>query len=205
MEREEPPARARPRRAPARPRPSSLRLADERARPPARSHSVEGSARSGSPGLDLRARPSGSAERLVRLRDLVGARAPSRDRSPPRDEPASDDESAPLVSSPPSPALARPAGVECSSPRSAPASADFSPSSDVESPRGSAADFDLLPEGKGWGRAARARAGGGAGERDAEPYGLRLLARGTSEGLRSLWRQDALDSDPPWLEPDSAV
>ncbi|CAH2086366.1 unnamed protein product [Euphydryas editha] len=223
VESEEPPARPRPRRAPLRPRPSSLRLADEAraARPPARSLSVEGSARSGSPGLDLRPRglrrpdvprAAGSAERLALLRDLLVAHAPSRDRSPPRDEPASDDESAPLVSSPPSAAASppsprrAPAGGECGSPRAAPASADLSPPSDSESPRCSAANFDLLPEGKGGGRAARARPGGEPSERDAaEPYGMRLLAHGTAEGLRALWRQDALDSDPPWLEPDSAV
>ncbi|XP_052737479.1 kinase D-interacting substrate of 220 kDa B isoform X3 [Bicyclus anynana] len=249
---------ARPRaRRPARPRPSSLRLPDDAPEPgdparrlSARSLSVEDSSRA-SPVLDLKLRnlrrtadmlrKVGSAERLARFKDKILSRGPgSRERSPPRDEAASDDESAPLVSSPdaaalgvdarsPSPASpgtarpgsgalgARPLGVECAdrSPRDGTASADFSPRSEVtdaESPRDSAPDFDLLPEGKGDGRpAARAHFARGASDGSLsnmmEPYNMRLLAHGAADGSRGLWRQDALDGGPPWPphEPDSAV
>ncbi|XP_034840584.2 kinase D-interacting substrate of 220 kDa B isoform X3 [Maniola hyperantus] len=247
-------ARPRARRAAARARPSSLRLPDDAPdaarRPPARSLSVEDSTRTGSPVLDLKLRnlrrtadilrKVGSAERLARFKDKIMSRGPgSRDRSPPRDETASDDESAPLVSSPPGNALrsvrpsspvparsgsgaliARPLGVECAdrSPQDGTASADFSPRSemtDAESPRGSAPDFDLLPESKSEVRtAARVRFAREPSETSLsnmiEPYNLRLLAHGTSDGTRGLWRQDAmdsLDSGPPWPphEPDSAV
>ncbi|XP_045785394.1 kinase D-interacting substrate of 220 kDa B isoform X2 [Maniola jurtina] len=243
-------ARPRARRAAARARPSSLRLPDDAPRPPARSLSVDDSTRTGSPVLDLKLRnlrrtadilrKVGSAERLARIKDKIMSRAPgSRDRSPPRDETASDDESAPLVSSPPgaavrsarlaSPAaarsdsgalVARPLGVECAdrSPQDGTASTDFSPRSettDAESPRGSAPDFDLMPESKSEARsAARVRFARESSETSLsnmlEPYNLRLLAHGTSDGSRGLWRQDAmdsLDSGPPWPphEPDSAV
>ncbi|CAH2251056.1 jg11798 [Pararge aegeria aegeria] len=98
------------------------------------------------------------------------------------------------------------------------ASTDFSPRSEITdagSPRGSAPDFDLLPEGKGEGRAAiRAHFAREASDTSlsnmVEPYNMRLLAHGASDGSRGLWRQDALDSldsGPPWPphEPDSAV
>lgn len=100
-----------------------------------------------------------------------------RDRLAPR----SDDESAPLVGTP---------------------SAELSPRSDAGAgawdspPAGDLADLDLLPEGKGVRAASDASV-----SNMVEPYNMRLL----SEGLRALWRQDALDCDPPWHEPDSAV
>lgn len=157
-----------------------------------------------------------SAETLTRLKDKIMARGggggASRDRSPPRDEPASDSESAPLVASAGSPAPIR---VECGD-RSLPdaSGSDFSPRSDMtelESPREGATAFDLLPEGKG----ESERGGGARLARDdsaaslsnmVEPYNMRLLSRGASDA-RALWRQDALDSGPPWPwdEPDSAV
>ncbi|XP_075969674.1 ankyrin repeat-rich membrane spanning isoform X2 [Anticarsia gemmatalis] len=171
-----------------------------------------------------------SAERLSRLRDKIMSRGGgSRERSPPRDEP-SDDESAPLVSPPePAPAAPRPgrpaspsppsdstlAGAEGGSPSpgDATASAELSPRSDVtelESPRDAGAAFDLLPADKraeGGARAARREDSGASLGDMIEPYNLRLLAHGTSDGARALWRQDALDSGPPWPwdEPDSAV
>ncbi|XP_039746756.1 kinase D-interacting substrate of 220 kDa B isoform X3 [Pararge aegeria] len=253
-------ARPRARRAVARPRPSSLRLADDTPdaadhapRLAARSLSVEDSTRNGSPILDLKLRnlrrtadilrKVGSTERLTRFKDKIMSRGPgSRERSPTRDETASDDESVPLVSSPavaPCPAvgppplnspgharpaagapIARPLGIECAdrSPQDGTASTDFSPRSEITdagSPRGSAPDFDLLPEGKGEGRAAiRAHFAREASDTSlsnmVEPYNMRLLAHGASDGSRGLWRQDALDSldsGPPWPphEPDSAV
>ncbi|CAH2990633.1 unnamed protein product [Chilo suppressalis] len=209
-------------------RPSSLLVADEGdapARLAARSRSVEDSTRTGSPVVDLKLRnlrrtadilrKVSSAERLSRFKDKIM----SRDRSPTRSEAAgSDDESAPLVS--PGAGPARPLGVECER-EGAPASAEPSPRSDLtelESPHatGGAPDFDLLPAGKG--------TGGGGGGRESprrtprldsecslsnmvEPYNMRLLAHGTSDSCRALWRQDALDSGPPWPwdDPDSAV
>ncbi|XP_047987988.1 kinase D-interacting substrate of 220 kDa B isoform X1 [Leguminivora glycinivorella] len=164
----------------------------------------------------------GSAEKLTRLKDKIM----SRERSPARDEPGSDDESAPLVASEPATAAGSPASgaragpvrVECGdrslAELSAGTGADLSPRSDVtelESPREGATAFDLLPEGKGdaeaGGPAARlARADSGEMSNMVEPYNMRLLSRGASDA-RSLWRQDALDSGPPWPwdEPDSAV
>lgn len=206
-------------------RPSSLLVArdepDAPARLAARSRSVEDSTRTGSPVVDLKLRnlrrtadilrKVSSAERLTRLKDKIMRGGGSRERSPARDEPApSDDESAPLVS--PGGASPRPLGVECG--RSAPGSAEPSPRSDLtelESPR--PADFDLLPAGKGGGgrdsprpRAARHDSGSSISNM-VEPYNMRLLAHGTSDSCRALWRQDALDAGPPWPwdEPDSAV
>lgn len=191
----------------------------------ARSRSVEDSTRTGSPVVDLKLRSLrrtadilrkvSSAERLTRLKDKIMRGGGSRDRSPPRDEPAaSDDESAPLVSPPlASPPPRPPLGVECEREREAGASADPSPRSDLtelESPR--PADFDLLPACKGDAEREsprpRARRGSSASLADAvEPYNMRLLAHGTSDSCRALWRQDALDAGPPWPwdEPDSAV
>lgn len=175
-----------------------------------------------------------SAERLTRLRDKIMARGGgSRERSPPRDEP-SDDESAPLVSPPgakapltvvtqpssPSPhsdasTIAKGGEVGESSPAEGTASAELSPRSDVtelDSPRDTGAAFDLLPSGKSDERStASARPqrsdSDGSVSNMMEPYNMRLLAHGTADGGRGLWRQDALDSDPPWPwdEPDSAV
>ncbi|KAL0893988.1 hypothetical protein ABMA27_014062 [Loxostege sticticalis] len=213
----------------ARQRPSSLLVADDAPDAPAalaaRSRSVEDSTRTGSPVVDLKLRSLrrtadilrkvSSAERLTRLKDKIMRGGGSRDRSPPRDEPAaSDDESAPLVSPPlASPPPRPPLGVECEREREAGASADPSPRSDLtelESPR--PADFDLLPACKGDAEREsprpRARRGSLASLADAvEPYNMRLLAHGTSDSCRALWRQDALDAGPPWPwdEPDSAV
>ncbi|XP_063892186.1 kinase D-interacting substrate of 220 kDa B isoform X5 [Helicoverpa armigera] len=226
-----------PRRAapPPRSRPSSLLVADDApAAPPPRSLSVEDSTRTGSPILDLKLRglrrtaemlrKVSSAERLTRLRDKIMSRGGgSRDRSPPRDE-ASDDESAPLVSPPGGPApVAVPAVASPGPPSEASTlagaagsgSAELSPRSDVtelESPRDVGAAFDLLPGDKGaggearGGRLRRADSSGSLGNM-VEPYNLRLLAHGTVDSARALWRQDALDAGPPWPwdEPDSAV
>uniref|UniRef100_A0A2A4JWT6 Uncharacterized protein n=1 Tax=Heliothis virescens TaxID=7102 RepID=A0A2A4JWT6_HELVI len=93
--------------------------------------------------------------------------------------------------------------------------AELSPRSDVtelESPRDVGAAFDLLPGDKGaggearGGRLRRADSSGSLGNM-VEPYNLRLLAHGTVDSARALWRQDALDAGPPWPwdEPDSAV
>ncbi|CAH0720937.1 unnamed protein product, partial [Brenthis ino] len=184
-------ARPRPRRAArAAPRPSSLRLDEApRAAPaPARSLSVEDSSLS----------PARPAERLAWLKDKFTRAPPAHAARPAR--PSSDDECAPLVASPAAPANAGAAALECDLSYNAgtegTASTDFSPrsdASDADSLRDSV-DFDLLPESKG------GRAGSdGSLSNMVEPYNLRLLARG------SLWRQDALDCDPPWHEPDSAV
>ncbi|XP_028161916.1 kinase D-interacting substrate of 220 kDa B isoform X2 [Ostrinia furnacalis] len=215
------PPPAAPRRARSRPR-SLLVAADDAPEPAARSRSVEDSTRSGSPVVDLKLRglrrtadvlrKVSSAERLARLKDKIMA----RDRSPARDEPAaSDDESAPLVS-PPRPPPPPPLGVECEREREQGASSDPSPRSDLtelDSPRG--ADFDLLPAGKGAGPEVTHAHGHGHARRDSgaslsnmvEPYNLRLLAHGTTDSGRALWRQDALDAGPPWPwdEPDEAV
>ncbi|XP_050680910.1 uncharacterized protein LOC126976568 [Leptidea sinapis] len=176
-------------------------------------------------------RKVGSAERLSRFKDKILSLNGSRERSPPDDGAAlSDDESMPLVTSPAvsaaSDLLASSAssahcrttlGVECGdrSLQDITASSDFSPRSDLtdlESPRGST-DFDLLPESKHATTPLKPKVGMVREESDGsisnmvEPYNMRLFAHGTSEGLRSLWRQDALDSGPPWPwdEPDSAV
>ncbi|CAB3242342.1 unnamed protein product [Arctia plantaginis] len=175
-----------------------------------------------------------SAERLTRLRDKIMSRGGgSRERSPPRDEP-SDDESVPLVSppgtkapltvvthpsssSPLSDASTIAGGGEAgeSSPGDATLSAELSPRSDMtelDSPRDTGAAFDLMPAGKTDERST-SNARPQRSDSDVsvsnmmEPYNMRLLAHGTSDGSRGLWRQDALDSDPPWPwdEPDSAV
>ncbi|XP_026744972.1 kinase D-interacting substrate of 220 kDa B isoform X3 [Trichoplusia ni] len=169
-----------------------------------------------------------SAERLTRLRDKIMSRGGSRERSPVRDE-ASDDESAPLVSpvgapmavaaapaspGPPSEASTLAGASSAGSAERTPTSAELSPRSDVtelESPQSAGAAFDLLPgdkraEGGARARLERAPSSVSLGNM-VEPYNMRLLARGTSDGARSLWRQDALDAGPPWPwdEPDSAV
>lgn len=169
-----------------------------------------------------------SAERLSRLKDkIMRGSSGSRDRSPAREE-GSDDESAPLVASAPSSPGANQShgsgsvasqspppqalGVEIGdrSLQDASANSDISPRSDLtelESPR--TADFDMLPEGKSdeerGGGCARVDSGGSVSNM-VEPYNMRLLSRGASEA-RYLWRQDALESGPPWPwdEPDSAV
>lgn len=237
--------------SPPRSRPSSLLVAAEEApdatRLAAHSRSVEDSSRAGagaaSPVVDLKLRglrktaailrKVSSAERLTRLKDKIMRGGGSRERSPARDEPFSDDESQPLVSpaganraAPGEPAAATPLvpqalGVECGS-ADATGSADLSPRSDLtelESPRDAHA-LDLLPESKrDEPRGGGGGGGGGGGARVAregsggslcnmvEPYNMRLLAHGTSEGARSLWRQDAVDAGPPWPwdEPDSPV
>ncbi|XP_045485895.1 kinase D-interacting substrate of 220 kDa B isoform X1 [Pieris rapae] len=94
-------------------------------------------------------------------------------------------------------------------------SSDFSPRSDtteLESPREGGTAFDLLPETKCCsGPPKKAymlrEESNGSISNMVEPYNMRLLSHGTTEGSRALWRQDALDSDPPWPweEPDSAV
>ncbi|XP_052757357.1 kinase D-interacting substrate of 220 kDa B isoform X4 [Galleria mellonella] len=246
---------------PARSRPSSLLVADDAldaGRLSTRSRSVEDSTRTGSPVVDLKLRnlrrtaeilrKVSSAERLTRLKDKILARGSgSRERSPPRDEAAaSDDESAPLVSSSEqshaaagsspetsptaapsarspstmaSPSTAsRPIDVDCGnrSLQDVTASSDFSPRSDItelDSPRDGATDFDLLPASKTNDdrtapRVHMEREDSGASVSNMiEPYNMRLLAHGTSENSRALWRQDALDTGPPWPwdEPDSAV
>ncbi|XP_061383302.1 kinase D-interacting substrate of 220 kDa B isoform X2 [Danaus plexippus] len=177
-----------------------------------------------------------SAERLTRLKDEIMSRDRS---PPLVDGPASDDESAPLVSSPPStpaapstasppagspspsrtePVGARSLNVDCvdRSSQEMTASTDFSPRSDLteaESLRGSAGDLELLPGGRsvnGSSRRGLTRSGSDASlSLSVEPYNMRVLSRGVTDGSRGLWRQDALDSiesAPPWpLEPDSAV
>ncbi|CAG9783821.1 unnamed protein product [Diatraea saccharalis] len=197
-------------------RPSSLLMTEEEepARLAARSRSVEDSTRTGSPVVDLKLRnlrrtadilrKVSSAERLSRLKDKIMSRGSgSRERSP--EAVASDDESAPLVSPP--------LGVDC---RDGAASADPSPRSDLtelDSPRPAAGvtDFDMLPAGKGSGRESPRRTprldSTTSLSNMVEPYNMRLLAHGTSESCRALWRQDALDSGPPWPwdDPDSAV
>ncbi|XP_028037940.1 kinase D-interacting substrate of 220 kDa B isoform X4 [Bombyx mandarina] len=218
-----PSALYRPRPAPRpsspRSRPSSLLVANEdsvdSARLAARSRSVEDSSRAPSldQPLDLKLRSLrktaeilrkvSSAERLTRLRDKIISRNGSRDRSPPREYATSDDESAPLVSS--DDARAVPSGGAQLSPRS-----DLT---ELESPRSRDAAFDLLPEHKASeNRTTRPdleRSGSWASVSNmVEPYNMRLLSHGTADGCRSLWRQDALDSDPPWPwddEPDSVV
>lgn len=235
--------RASPIPSPPRSRPSSLLVASEDAldasRLAAHSRSVEDSSRAGaggSPIVDLKLRglrktaailrKVSSAERLTRLKDKIMRGGGSRERSPARDEPFSDDESQPLVSpaarvAPGGEPTATVLGVECGS-TEAPGSAELSPRSDLtelESPREPHAALDLLPEGK---RDESERGGGvgsGSGVRVprqessaslgnmVEPYNMRLLAHGTSEGARALWRQNAMDSVPPWPwdEPDSPV
>lgn len=173
-----------------------------------------------------------SAERLSRLKDkIMRGSSGSRDRSPAREE-GSDDESAPLVASAPSSPAANLSGGSGSSvasqsppPRTLgveigdrslqdmSATSDISPRSDLtelESPR--TADLDMLPEGKtdeepggGGVRMERVDSGGSVSNM-VEPYNMRLLSRGASDA-RYLWRQDALESGPPWPwdEPDSAV
>ncbi|XP_072943714.1 uncharacterized protein Arms isoform X2 [Epargyreus clarus] len=221
-------ARPRPAAAPPRPdrpaRPRSLLVAPDAAPPPAaRSRSADDAARAPEPAVDLKLRTLrrtadvlrkvGSAERLARLKDKIVSRGGgSRERSPSRDEPASDDESAPLVSSaagsPSPPGARRPAAAG----DEGEGGADRSPRSDVtelESPREGSSRFDLLPERKGGaGRGAGAAAAAAPARTDSaaslgnmvEPYNMRLLAHGT------LWRQDALEDPPwPWDEPDSAV
>lgn len=174
-----------------------------------------------------------SAERLTRLKDkIMRASSGSRDRSPAREE-GSDDESAPLVASAqssPAANLSRGSGSSIASQSPPPpralgveigdrslqdvsATSDISPRSDLtelESPR--TADFDVLPEGKsdeerngGCARIERVDSGGSVSNM-VEPYNMRLLSRGASDA-RYLWRQDALESGPPWPwdEPDSAV
>lgn len=207
------------------------------ARLAARSRSVEDSSRAGvggSPVIDLKLRglrktaailrKVSSAERLTRFKDKILSRSSgSRDRSPAREDAFSDDESVPLVS-PPSSALhlqlvtplapsPPPLGVSVAS-LDAPASSELSPRSDLtelESPREPDASFDMMPELKpgagGGGGVSRADSAASLGNM-VEPYNLRLLAHGAgSAGVRALWRQDALDSDPPWPwdEPDSPV
>ncbi|KAJ8722652.1 hypothetical protein PYW07_003832 [Mythimna separata] len=213
---------------PPRERPSSLLVAPEDAPDAAglqtRSLSVDDTKCGGSPIVDLKLRglrrtaeilrKVSSAERLTRLRDKIMSRGGgSRERSPARDEP-SDDESAPLVS----PGETAPAAAGSPGPPSeastlagaAGGSAELSPRSDVtelESPRDMGSALDLLPLDKGGARAV------GRVDSDAslgnmvEPYNLRLLAHGTVDSGRALWRQDALDAGPPWPwdEPDSAV
>ncbi|XP_073943884.1 ankyrin repeat-rich membrane spanning isoform X4 [Choristoneura fumiferana] len=195
-------ARPRPRS-----RPSSLLVCGDEP-PPPQDHKLSGIRKT----ADMLKKVS-SAETLTRLKEKIMARGgSSRDRSPPRDEPTSDSESAPLVAAAGSPAPIR---VECGDRSLADASgSDFSPRSDItelESPREGATAFDLLPEGKG----ENERGGGARLARDdsaaslsnmVEPYNMRLLSRGASDA-RALWRQDALDSGPPWPwdEPDSAV
>ncbi|XP_026329834.1 kinase D-interacting substrate of 220 kDa B isoform X4 [Hyposmocoma kahamanoa] len=173
-----------------------------------------------------------SAERLSRLKDkIIRGSSGSRDRSPAREE-GSDDESVPLVASvPSSPAtnLSRGSGSSFASQSPPPqalgveigdrslqdvsANSDVSPRSDLtelESPR--TADFDVLPEGKSdeerGGACARVERvdSSGSVSNMVEPYNMRLLSRGASDA-RYLWRQDALESGPPWPwdEPDSAV
>lgn len=228
------PRPAAPRRPPPAPRsrPSSLLVAPDDApdaRLTVRSKSVEDSSKTGSPIVDLKLKSLrktaeilkkvSSAERLSRLKDKIMRTSGSRDRSPAREE--SDDESAPLVAVASAPATApgspRPLALECGDrDRDVTAStdADVSPRSDLtelESPR-AAADFDLMPEGKSDEERAPARLQARADSAVSlsnmvEPYNMRLLAHGTSDSARALWRQDALDSGPPWPwdEPDSAV
>ncbi|CAH2073754.1 unnamed protein product, partial [Iphiclides podalirius] len=254
-----------PPRAP-RTRPSSLLVAGEEApeaeeRLSARSRSVEDSTKTDSPIVDLKLRSLkrtaeilkkvGSAEGLTRLKDKIMSRGNgSRERSPPRDEPGSDDESAPLVSSPttvatvselhrrsasssssspldlasnsrtyPTSPTKKMIGIECRdrSLQDVTASTDFSPRSDItdlESPREGTTEFDHLPEckstdGKSLTKARVDRVDSGSSLSNmVEPYNMYLLSHGTSENSRALWRQNALDSGPPWPwddEPDSAV
>lgn len=199
----------------------------------ARSRSVEDSTNTGSPIVDLKLRglrrtaeilrKVSSAERLTRLRDKIMSRGGgSRERSPARDE-LSDDESAPLVSpggAPPSTTVARPPSSGPPSEASTLAGTEggeLSPRSDVtelESPRDVGAAFDLLPA-KDEADSARVERAERLARADSsssvsnmvEPYNMRLLAHGTSDSARALWRQDALDAGPPWPwdEPDSAV
>lgn len=250
---------ARPRAGAApRSRPSSLLVALEDVPDTpslsARSLSVEDSTKTGSPAIDLKLRSLrktaailrkvSSAEKLSRLKDKIMARGSgSRERSPPRDDPVSDDESAPLVSptvsrrfGPPddgggstssavpslpsgdAPTPTPMGGDAVVSPRDhdATLSAELSPRSDVtelESSPSSDARFDVPPPRKA--NEGRAHAPRRLERNDSvsslsnmmEPYNMRLLAHGTSEGGRALWRQDALDSGPPWPpdDPDSAV
>ncbi|GBP85350.1 Kinase D-interacting substrate of 220 kDa B [Eumeta japonica] len=112
-------------------------------------------------------------------------------------------------------------GIECREPslQDCTQSTEFSPRSEIsqlDSPRETLLDFDILPE---------AKTGSNSGESQShrndiireesqesmsnmiEPYNMRLLAHGTSETGRALWRQDAIDAGPPWPwdDPDSAV
>ncbi|XP_068629361.1 kinase D-interacting substrate of 220 kDa B [Battus philenor] len=244
-------------------RPSSLLVSGEDVRElddrlATRSRSVEDSTKTGSPIVDLKLRSLkrtaeilkkvGSAERLTRFKDKIMSRGNgSRERSPPRDEPGSDDESAPLVSSPstdlhrdrsasstsnssplgpssqsrtyPTSPTKKMLGVHCGdrSLQDITASTDFSPRSDItdlESPRECTAEFDHLPEcksgsGKNNTKLDIARENSDSSLSNmVEPYNMYLLSHGTSENCRALWRQNALDSGPPWPwddEPDSAV
>ncbi|CAK1545285.1 unnamed protein product [Leptosia nina] len=114
------------------------------------------------------------------------------------------------------PSYKKPLDVECGDrSQEYTASSDFSPRSDtteLESPRESGTVFDMLPESKnGNGPSYKVsmirEESNGSISNMVEPYNMRLLAHGTTEGSRALWRQDALDSGPPWPwdEPDSAV
>ncbi|XP_059057143.1 kinase D-interacting substrate of 220 kDa B [Achroia grisella] len=115
-------------------------------------------------------------------------------------------------------APSRPIEVDCGnrSLQDVTASSDFSPRSDItelDSPRDGAADFDLLPPNKANDDRSVPRVhierhdSGASVSNMIEPYNMRLLAHGSSENCRPLWRQDALDPGPPWPwdEPDSAV
>ncbi|XP_037295400.1 kinase D-interacting substrate of 220 kDa B isoform X3 [Manduca sexta] len=211
-------------------RPSSLLVAPEEAPTAAplsvRSRSVEDSAVPFEPAVDPKLRglrrtaeilrKVSSAERLSRLREIMSRGSGSRERTPPRSEVQSDDESAPLVSPPEPRGPAEAPRPAARSPPDGTAAGDASPSSavtDLESPRTAETDFDLLPEGKGGddrtaSRSPLERAGSSASVSNmVEPYNMRLLARGASESARTLWRQDALDPGPPWPwdDPDSAV
>lgn len=220
--------RASPAPSPPRSRPSSLLVEDtvDSARL-SHARSVEDSRiPSGSPIVDLKLRglrktaailrKVSSAERLTRLKDKIMRGGGSRERSPVRDDTFSDDESQPLVSpaelvtSAGEPMARTPLGVDCEVDGSN--SAELSPRSDLTELESPHAALDVLPERKG----DEDRGGGERvlrQESDAslcnmvEPYNMRLLAHGASEGARALWRQDAMDSGPPWPwdEPDSPV
>ncbi|CAG4989245.1 unnamed protein product [Parnassius apollo] len=113
-----------------------------------------------------------------------------------------------------------PIGVDCRdrSLQDVTASTDFSPRSDItdlESPRECATEFDHLPVCKSGDEKFMVKTETRIERQDSgtsisnmvEPYNMFLLAHGTSENSRTLWRQNALDSGPPWPwdEPDSAV
>ncbi|XP_013180376.1 PREDICTED: kinase D-interacting substrate of 220 kDa isoform X4 [Papilio xuthus] len=150
--------------------------------------------------------------------------SPAAPPPPPRDISASStSNSSPLASSSQSRACPtspnkKLIGVDCGdrSLQDITASTDFSPRSDLtdlESPRECTVQFDHLPECKsGDGKNTKlhvAREDSSSSLSNmVEPYNMYLLAHGTSENCRGLWRQNALDSGPPWPwddEPDSAV
>lgn len=161
-------------------RPSSLRLADDAAhdaRLAARSLSAEGASR-------LPASPPHSPVLDLKPRGLRRTADALRHVGSAERLAWLRDRLAPRAPSPRDDESAPLVGARPSPPDGT-ASTEVSPRSD---PSGGSADLDLLPEGK-----------------DAEPYSMRLLTHGACDGLRSLWRQDALDCDPPWHEPDSAV